>query len=63
MSEQYQLIFTDMLNQRHLGGKFFTFIEALLVARDITGIGYRSTFKIARVSDNVVLAQSKVTQS
>lgn len=61
--ERYQLFFTDMLNQRIIGGQYQSVAVAILVGRGIVAGGRRSTFKVIRMSDGVTLAQSKAAQS
>lgn len=57
--EIYQLFFTDMLNQRIIGGAYLSFSLALLTGRGIVANGFRSSFQVVRTSDGIVLAQSK----
>ena len=59
----YELIFTDKLNQRVLGGRYISFVEAVLTARAVTGFGVKATWQIIRLSDKVTLAQSKEVQA
>lgn len=55
----YQVKFTDTLNQSVLGGKFWTFDAAMACVHNTIGSSRKSSFKIIRVSDGIVLAQSK----
>ena len=63
MVEFYKLTFKDMLNQKVSGGRYLSFAHAILTARGIVANGFRSSFEIVRLSDGVILAQSKVGQS
>lgn len=55
---QFRLVFTDMLNQTVLGGHYYHFETAMAYAHTITAAGRKSSFKVIRLSDKVVLAQS-----
>lgn len=59
----FQIVFYDMFNQRVLGGQYISFANAVLTARGITKNGFKSSWEIVRLSDGVILAQSKVAQS
>ena len=62
--KNYQIIFTDKLNQRILGGQYWTLLFAEMIARHTVEGGNKATWQIVRMSDKVTLAQSKeATQS
>lgn len=61
--EFYRIHFTDMLNQTASGGLYLSMRIALNTARGIVRAGFKTTWKIVRESDGVVLAQSKAATS
>lgn len=59
----YRIHFTDTLNQVAHGGLYLSMGLALYTARGIVRAGFKTSWKIVRESDGIVLAQSKATQS
>ena len=62
MIELYRIVFTDLLNQRVLGGQYLSFEYACFMARITVGNDLKTSWQIIRTSDGVVLAQSKPVQ-
>lgn len=60
---QFKVYFYDLLNLQSFGGQYEHYTNAQFVARTMLTSERKSAFKIVRISDGVVLAQSKAAQS
>lgn len=55
----FRVVFINKFNQRVSGGSYSNFSAARVMAKAVSFNGAKSSWQIIRISDDVVLAQSK----